>query len=65
MEAFFHCQDLEDIYYEGTKEQWNLIPKDAGWNGHIPHIINGDDTRVLHFTVHCTDGDLDKDGNEI
>lgn len=45
--AFANCSALSDITFGGTKEQWEAVEKDAGWNGG-----SGD------FTVHCTDGDI-------
>ena len=50
--AFYNCQSLRDIYFNGTKEQWDSIQKysDDGymtWNQGCPEI-----------TVHCTDGDI-------
>ena len=52
--AFRYCTSLADITFDGTKAQWKAIEKGIGWN------INAGD-----FVVRCTDGDLDKDGNEI
>jgi len=53
-DAFSHCSILADITYKGTKAQWNLITKGESW-----YRGAGD------LTIHCTDGDLDKLGNEI
>ena len=42
--AFWDCDSLEDIYFNGTKDQWNVIKKiDSG---------------IKNCTIHCTDGDL-------
>lgn len=42
--AFWDCASLEDIYFNGTKDQWNVIKKiDSG---------------IKNCTIHCTDGDL-------
>ena len=47
--AFNQCSSLTDIKFSGTKEQWNAIKKDYGWNDNT-----GD------YTIHCTDGDIAK-----
>lgn len=52
--AFTDCIALVNITYQGTKAQWNAISKGNLWNAET-----GD------YIVHCTDGDLDKNGNEI
>jgi hypothetical protein len=49
--VFYLCSSLEDIYYEGTVEEWNAIEKGAGW-----------DLKVDSYTVHCSDGDIAMDG---
>lgn len=44
--AFWDCDSLEDIYFNGTKDQWNVIKKiDSG---------------IKNCTIHCTDGDLEE-----
>lgn len=44
--AFWDCASLEDIYFNGTKDQWNVIKKiDSG---------------IKNCTIHCTDGDLEE-----
>lgn len=55
--AFDKAEKLQDIFYEGTKEQWKAIVKFTG--------INGDediswDAHTGDYTVHCTDGDIPK-----
>ncbi len=51
--AFARCKELKDIYYSGTKADWNAIEKfDQGntgseWNAYCSEI-----------TVHCADGNL-------
>lgn len=52
--AFDGCRKLNKIHFQGTKAEWKAIEKEPGWNN-----WTGD------FTVICTDGTLDKDGNEI
>lgn len=52
--AFYRCSKLTSIDFKGTKAQWGKIVKDSDWNSNT-----GD------YTVICTDGKLDKDGNEI
>lgn len=43
------CKKLTDIYYSGTKAQWNAIEKHEKW-----------DSYTEQYTVHCTDGDISK-----
>lgn len=44
--VFWDCASLKDIYFNGTKDQWNVIKKiDSG---------------IKNCTIHCTDGDLKK-----
>lgn len=52
--AFSYCGKLKNINFNGTKIQWNFIEKGFEWNEY-----------TSNFIVHCTDGDLDMDGNEI
>ncbi len=49
-EATIHrCEKLTDIHYNGTMEQWNIITKAPNWDWDTPT-----------YTVHCTDGDIQK-----
>lgn len=52
--AFFGSDVLTSIIFNGTKAQWMAIKKIDGWTLGTPD-----------FVIHCTDGDLDKNGNEI
>lgn len=52
--AFEDCNNLININYDGTVEQWFDIEKHIYWKANT-----GD------FTVHCTDGDIDKRENVI
>ena len=52
--AFEDCSGLTSIDYQGTMAQWKAIRKDRWW---------ADDTG--NFTITCTDGTLDKNGNQI
>ena len=45
--AFYKCSSLENITYNGTKQTWESIKKEKGWNSGIPYC-----------TIHCTDGDI-------
>jgi hypothetical protein len=47
--AFYNCSSLTDIYYQGTKAEWNNIQKTTLWN-----------TGISSYTIHCTDGDITK-----
>ena len=49
--AFGRCVGLKDIYYKGTKEQWHAIKKVSYW-----------DDRTGKYTIHCADGDIEKEG---
>ncbi len=53
-EAFYWCSSLTSITFQGTRKEWTAIKKDSEWD-----FNTGD------YTVNCTDGKLDKDGNEI
>lgn len=49
IQALNGCTSLTDIFYDGTKANWEAITKEDGWyNG------TGD------FVIHCTDGDIPK-----
>ena len=52
--AFYHCDSLTEINYNGTKAEWKNIKKEKQWSDYT-----GD------YTVQCTDGKLNKSGNEI
>ena len=52
--AFSYCSGLIVINYKGTMAQWSEIEKDDAWSKE-----SGD------FTIICTDGVLDKQGNPI
>ena len=47
--AFGGCTALTDILYPGTVAQWQAITKGNDWDGNTGA-----------YTVHCTDGDLNK-----
>lgn len=47
--AFDGCSCLTDIYYGGTKAQWEAIEKSYHWDEDIPD-----------YTVHCADGEISK-----
>lgn len=51
---FMNSNKLISIIFQGTKAQWKAIAKSEYWND-----------EAEDFVIHCTDGDLDKDGNEI
>lgn len=53
-EAFMYCQELRRFIFLGTKEQWRAIEKGENWS-----------FGTVNCSVHCTDGKLDKNGNEI
>lgn len=49
--VFYLCTALKDIYYQGTVEQWNAIEKGVDW-----------DLKTADYTVHCSNGDIAKNG---
>ena len=49
--AFIRCEGLTSITYTGTISQWNKIELESGWD----HFTGT-------YTIHCTDGDITKDG---
>ena len=55
--AFYGCTSLTSIKFEGTKAQWKEI--------YMFFHDNIEDPDTGSFTVQCTDGKLDKNGNEI
>ncbi|MDE6373777.1 MAG: leucine-rich repeat domain-containing protein, partial [Clostridia bacterium] len=52
--AMQNCVNLTCITFKGTTAQWKALAKGANWN-------NG----TGDYSVQCTDGKLDKDGNVI
>lgn len=52
--AFYGCNSLTSINYMGTIAQWNAIVFGASWNNNMPN-----------YTIHCTNGDITKDGTVI
>lgn len=51
--AFYDCTSLKDIYYNGTKAQWQAINKGSNWQKY--HSATGEEWNIS-FTVYCTDG---------
>lgn len=49
--AFYDCSNLTHIHYRGTVSQWNAIEKGSNW-----------DDRTSSYTIHCTNGEITKDG---
>ena len=47
--VFYGCTSLTSITFQGTKEQWNQISKEKGW-----------DSNTGNYTIHCDDGDITK-----
>ena len=52
--AFSGCSGLTSINYNGTMAQWKAISKGSNWS-----------YNTGNFTIICTDGTLDKSGNQI
>lgn len=47
--SFSGCDNLSDIIYDGTMDEWNAISKDQYWN-----------VSSCACVIHCTDGDIQK-----
>lgn len=52
VQSFSGCQNLRMINFTGTVAQWNAIPKGYNWDSGTPA-----------YTVHCSDGDIEKSDN--
>ena len=52
--AFSNCSGLTSIKFNGTMAQWGAISKGSNWS-----------YNTGNFTIICTDGTLDKSGNQI
>ena len=52
--AFWYCSSLTSITFQGSMEQWIAINKGTEWN-----------LNAGSYTVICTDGTLDKNGDQI
>lgn len=48
-DCFYYCEELKDLTFSGTIEQWNAIDK-----------FNYGDSCFDSYTIHCTDGDIVK-----
>lgn len=51
--VFSECVNLTDIYYDGTKADWNNIHKANNWNKN-----KNTDEIFNNYTIHCLDGDI-------
>ncbi len=45
--AFDMCDSLTDVYYDGTKDEWNAIAK-----------ADDNSDELINAVIHCSDGDL-------
>ncbi|MBO5269919.1 MAG: leucine-rich repeat domain-containing protein [Clostridia bacterium] len=52
--SFAQCP-LVDIYFNGTKAEWDAVPKSSGYQREW-------DDGAYNYTVHCSDGDIVSDG---
>ena len=52
--VFYNCASLTTVNYGGTAQQWEELDKGEYWNYGTGEYI-----------VKCSDGDLDKEGNQI
>ncbi|MBO4308938.1 MAG: leucine-rich repeat protein [Clostridia bacterium] len=48
IEEYAFLSAPSDVDFQGTKAQWNAIEKETNWEGYDK------------FTIHCTDGDIEK-----
>ena len=56
--AFFGCTALEDLWFDGTEEQWNAVDKETGWDNNTNWAFKA------HW--HCTvDFDMNGHGRAI
>lgn len=46
-ECFRDCNNLADIYYKGTEEEWNSITKGSNWNYQMGSSVSGGTT--IHY----------------
>ena len=51
--VFSECSALSDIYYEGTKAQWQSITKKTNWDKNV-----GSENVFGSYIIHCSDGDI-------
>lgn len=47
--AFYLCESLTSITFNGTMAQWKSITKPSNWN-----------YKTGSYTIHCIDGDIPK-----
>ena len=52
--TFYDCSGLTSIKFNGTMAQWGAISKGSNWS-----------YNTGNFTITCTDGTLDRNGNQI
>ncbi len=48
--TFYYCRSLTIFIFNGSKEQWNKIEKETGW-----------DEETGNYTIYCTDGEIPKE----
>lgn len=54
--ALCQCHELTDIYFGGTKTQWEAIDKGSDWDNGAGHFSDRG-----FYIIHCTDGDIIKE----
>lgn len=63
--AFYFCTSLTEVYYNGTKAQWEAIEKGKQWDFYFDI---GADLPIIYlrlsYTVRCSDGDIVVKGDE-
>ena len=48
--AFYLCNNLANIYYKGTEEQWNAITKGTNWNSSMGSNVEGGTVITYNYT---------------
>jgi len=57
--SFWRCRSLQNIFYEGTKQQWNDIHKEVGEYTDTKEDASWD-AYTGAYTIHCSDGLIEK-----
>ena len=52
--AFAECDNLSNIYFDGTIEEWNTIDKKDDWD---KSFFNSE-WAICNVTIHCSDGQI-------
>ena len=58
--AFYGCNALTDVYYDGSESEWNAIEID--YDNSTYQAYNGLKNATIHFAEVHTPGDINDDG---